>query len=101
MSSPSAGPSGLCLEEQRTLLREEQLRHVVDLMESYEDELLVQALDEVERRLAVPMDDENLHVTEHRERLHDDREAFARQNTPFLFRFGPDHGASIRCHGSA
>ena len=82
MSSPSAGPSGLSLEEQRALLREEQLRHVVDLMENDDDELLVQAHDEVERQLAVPMDDEHLHVTEHRQRLHDDREAFARQNTP-------------------
>ena len=60
MSSSSAGPSGLSLEEQRALLREEQLRHVADLMESDEDELLVQALDEVEQWLAVPMDDENL-----------------------------------------
>ena len=32
-------------------------------MESDEDELLVQALDEVEQWLAVPVDDENLHVT--------------------------------------
>ena len=54
-------------------------------MESDEDELLVQALDEVERWLAVPMDDESLHVTEHRQKLHDDREAFARQNTPSFF----------------
>ena len=53
MSSPSAGPSGLSLEEQRALLREEQLRHVVDLMETSEDELLVQALDEVEELLEV------------------------------------------------
>ena len=84
MSSASAGPSGLSLEKQRALLREEQLRHVVDLMESDDDELLVQALNEVERQLAVPMDDEHLTVTEHRQRLHDDREAFARQNTPFF-----------------
>ena len=89
MSSPSAGPSGLSLEEQRALLREEQLRHVADLMESDEDELLVQALDEVEQWLAVPMDDENLHLTEHRQRLHDDREAFARQNTPSFFEEAP------------
>ena len=113
-SSPSAGPSGLSLEEQRALLREEQLRHVADLMESDEDELLVQALDEVERWLAFPMDDENLHVTEHRQRLHDNCEAFACQNAPSFFEeapaqvgrgghfcFGPHQGASIRCHGSA
>ena len=85
MSSPSAGPSGLSLEEQRALLREEQLRHVADLMDSNEDELLVQALEEVEWWLEVPMDDESLHLTEHRQRLHDDREAFARQNTPSFF----------------
>ena len=41
MPSPSAGPSGLSLEEQHALLREEQLRHVADLMESDEHELLV------------------------------------------------------------
>ena len=89
MSSPSAGPSGLSSEEQRALLREEQLPHLADLMESDEDELLVQALDEVERWLAVPMDDESLHVTEHRQRLHDDHEAFARQNTPSFFEEAP------------
>ena len=89
MSSPSAGPSGLSLEEQRALLREEQLRHVTDLMNSDEDELLVQALYEVERLPAVLMDDESLHLTEHRQRLHDDREAFARQNTPSFFEEAP------------
>ena len=56
MSSPSAGRSGLSLEEQRPLLREEQLRHVADLMDSGEDEPLAQALEEVEGLLAVPMD---------------------------------------------
>ena len=48
--------SGLPLEEERALLREEQLRHVADLMDSDEDELLVQALEKVERLLEVPMD---------------------------------------------
>ena len=82
LSSPSAGPSGLSLEEQR-LLREEKLWHVADLMDSDEDELLVQALDE--RLLEVPMDNESLHLTEHMQRLLDDREVFARQNTPSFF----------------
>ena len=89
MSSPSAGPTGLSLEEQRALLREEQLWHVADLMDSDADELLVQALDEVEQWLAVPMDDESLHLTEHQQRLHDDREAFARQNMPTFFEEAP------------
>ena len=56
-------------------------------MDSDEDELLVQALDEMERLLAVPMDD-SLHLTEHRQRLHDDREAFARQNTLSFYEEG-------------
>ena len=89
MDQQHPGPSGLSLEEQQALLRDEQLRHVVDLMESDDDELLVQALDKVEQWLAVPMDDEHLHVTEHRQRLHDDREAFARQNTPSYFEEAP------------
>ena len=63
MSFPSAGPSGLSLEEQRALLREEQLRDVADLMDDDEDEPLVQALDEVERLLAAPMVNESLHLT--------------------------------------
>ena len=77
MDQQQPGPSGLSLEEQRAVLRED------------EDELLVQALDEVEQWLAVPMDHEHLHVTEHRQRLHDDREAFARQNTPSFFEEAP------------
>ena len=91
MSSPSAGPSGLSLEEQLALLREEELRHVADFMDSDEDEPLVQlqALEDVERLLAVPTDNESLHLIEHRQRLHDDRGAFARQNTLSFFEEAP------------
>ena len=58
-------------------------------MDSDEDEMLVQALNEVERLLEVPIDDESLHLTEHRQRFHDEREAFARQNTPSFFEEAP------------
>ena len=84
MSSPSARPIDLYVEEQQALLREEQLQHVADMMDSDKDETLLQALEEVERLPAVPMDNESLHLTEHRQRLHDDREPFAHQNTPFV-----------------
>ena len=89
MSSPSAESSGLSLEEQNALLREEHLRHVADLMDIDEDEPLVQALEEVEQLLTVPMDNEDLHLTEHRQRLHDDREAFSLENTPSSFEEAP------------
>ena len=44
MSSPSAGPSGLSLEKQRALLREEEFQHVADLIDSDEDDQIVQPL---------------------------------------------------------
>ena len=72
MSSPSAGPIDLYVEEQQALLREEQLQHVADMMDSDKDETLLQALEEVERLPAVPMDNESLHLT------------FAHQNTPLV-----------------
>ena len=89
MSSPSAGPCGLSLEKQRALLREEESQHVADLMDSDKDEQIVQPLEEVERLLTVPIDDESLQLTEHRQRLHDDCDAFARQNTPSFFEEAP------------
>ena len=58
-------------------------------MDSDEDEPLVQALEEVERLLAVAMDNESLHLTEHRQRLHDDCGAFAHQNILFFFEDTP------------
>ena len=87
MSSPSAGPSGLSLDEQLALLREEQLQHAADLMDSDEDEPLIQALEEVEQLLAVPMDSEqeSFCLAEHRQRIHNDQETFVRQNSPFFF----------------